>query len=277
MARNRVFGMGPVWLLAWLLAFLTVLHAQRQPGSVPLGQVVARTVEIDGISVPSGTTVLSGNVIQTRESPAGIHLKGRRVVQLAANSRAEAEADAAGGIKLTLQAGTLSMRTDTGEILTLPAEQVLYFAQEGDAPQPAPPDRDVVAVLDAPAQAGSNSITVNDASRIDASQPILLRRQNGEAGEVHYIRSIEGNVITLTAPLRVAFPPQSPVLQGETTRRVLAEAGGGQAPAGISGPAAKSRAGTIALISGIGAGAAGLIIYQATKSDEDTPASPSQP
>jgi len=211
MARIAALGSGLIWLLFLLQATAV---GQRQAASMPLGQVVAETVEVDGIPVPSGTTLLSGNVVQTRERPASIHLKGHRVIQLAANSKARAEARAGGSVKITLQEGTLSMRSDSGEAITLPAQRVLYFAQQGTTAPQEQSQRDVVAVLETPAEAGNSSITVNDASRIDASQPILIKRRDGDVGEIHYIRSIKGQVVALTAGLSSAFPRQSLVLQG---------------------------------------------------------------
>lgn len=281
MAKKAALGSGLIWLL---FAFQTTAFAQKQAVSTPLGQVVAETVEIDGMTVPSGTTLVSGNVIQTREGPASIHLTGHRVIRLGANSRARAEAGGDGAVRLTLQSGTVSMRSDSGEAITVPAERVLYFAQQptaspqqrssGDMP------RDVVAVLEVQSAVGTTSIMVNDASKIDASQPIQIRRRNADVGEVHYIKSIEGKLITLTAPLSSTFPRRSLVLQGESTRAVLTEPRAGTTQPGRAGrPNGGSRARTIGLVAGIGAGAAGLIIYQATKSssEPDRPASPSQP
>jgi len=277
MARNAALRCSLVWLLVVLQM---PASGQRQPRSIPLGQVVAETVEVDGIAVPSGTTLMSGNVIETRESPASIHLTGLRVIQLAANSKAKAEAGSGGAaVKITLQAGTLSMRSDSGEAITVPAERVLYFPQQGSKAGQTPSPRDVVAVLQIQAEAGNKSITVNDTSKIDASQPIVIKRSNADVGEVHYIRSIQGNVIALTAPLTATFPAQSLVLQGETTRAVLSEPPKTGQPQPGARPAGKSNARTIGLVAGIGgAAAAGLIIFAAGKSDTTSPpASPSQP
>jgi hypothetical protein len=270
-----------IWLslihAALLLSLMATGLGQGAPPSKPLGQVVSASAEIDGRVVPSGTTLMSGNVVQTRENTASLHLTGRPVIQLGLNSRAKAEATPAGAIKITVESGTLSMRTASGQAITVPATRLLYFPQQSGDAQQVPSEHDVIALLEVPAAAGSTSITVADASKIDASQPILIRRRGAELGELHYIRSIRDHVLTLTAPLSAQFPAQSEVLQGESTRALLTEPGvpARPQPGIVTRPGRRSNTPLIVLLSAAGAGAAAAVLLY--DGNESTSASPSRP
>jgi hypothetical protein len=270
-----------IWLSLIAVVLIVALTAtglgQSAPPSKPLGQVVSASAEVDGIVVPSGTTLLSGNVVQTRENVASVHLTGHPVIRLERNSRARAETTPAGAIKITVESGTLSMRTASGQAITVPANRLLYFPrQAGGAQGQVPSERDVIAVLEVPAAAGSTSITVNDTSKIDASQPIVIRRRGAEVGELHYITSISDRIVTLTAPLNSQFPANSQVLQGETTRDVLTAAGTvDRPPPATVTRGRRSNTPLIVLLSAAAAGGAtALILYDG---NESTSASPSRP
>ena len=105
-----------------------------------LGQVISDSVWMDGMSVPSGTTVLNKTVLETTQDPAFIHLGKDRVIQLHRNSSAYFEKTSSEAVRVNVLSGTLSYRSAVGELVTSPPESLIVF--QASAPPVAEPQEE---------------------------------------------------------------------------------------------------------------------------------------
>ena len=241
------------------------------PGSVlVLGQVISSDMTMDGLSVPSGTTLLDKTLLQTGSYPAAVHLGSGPVLELGESSSAYFERLPSGEVQVSVETGSLSF-VEAGEVVTLSADGEVTIPQQKGKPVAAQ-EQGVVAVLVENAATGIFTLQVDDVSRIDPSQPILVKSRDSETQEVHYIASIQGTTITLRTGLTSSFQAQDLIIQGDRAAAAAAAAGAPGAP-----PAAKrlSTAALVAIFAGAG-GAAGAIVYKLTEEDEAVP-SPTTP
>ncbi|MDA2932703.1 hypothetical protein MYX82_00005, partial [Acidobacteria bacterium AH-259-D05] len=183
-------------------------------GPVPvLGQVIAaNNVQMDGMSVPSGTTVLDKTVVRTTQDPASIHLTKGQLIQLHRNSSAYFEKTSSEVVRVSVRSGTLSYRSASGKVVTVPPESVIVFVQD-TVPGADPGQEGLRVVLVKRAEAGQDTIQVNDAARIDPNLAILLRSPDSETQEVHYVEAFDGNNVKLTAPLENTFEANTQLIQ----------------------------------------------------------------
>ncbi len=198
------------------------------PESSPvLGQVLSDTFSLDGLSLPSGSTLLTKTVLKTTMSPAVVHLSEGQTIELARNSSAYFERTEAGQIRVTVRSGLLAYRTGSGEIFTVPAGGELVFWQT-EGPAVSRLVRGVVAVLLEEADQGQTLLQVNDTQRINLQNSILIRSGDGEPQEmeVHYIQSVEQSEgehrVLVSAPLQKTFKPQSLIVQGDEVEKAIA-------------------------------------------------------
>ena len=208
--------------LILLIAFpgTTVFAA---PGSVlVLGQVISSDMTMDGLGVPSGTTLLDKTLLQTGSYPAAVHLGNGPVLELGESSSAYFERLPSGEVQVSVETGSLSF-VEAGEVVTLSADGEVTIPQQTGKPVAAQ-EQGVVAVLVENAATGTLTLQVDNASRIDASQPILVKSRDGETQAVHYVASIQGTGVTLRAGLTSSFQAQDLIIQGD---RAAAAAGAG--------------------------------------------------
>ena len=100
-------------------------------GPVPvLGQVVANTVNVDGLKMPSGTTVFDKTVVKTTQDPASVHLKNGQILQIHRNSSAYLEGQDTGEVQVAVRSGTVSYRAAGGEVVTAPPKSVIVIAAD---------------------------------------------------------------------------------------------------------------------------------------------------
>jgi len=89
------------------------------PGpSMVLGQVISQDMTMDGLDVPSGTTLLNETVLETGSYPAAIHLGNGPVLEMAESSRAFFETLPSGEVRVTVETGSLSF-FEGGEATTV--------------------------------------------------------------------------------------------------------------------------------------------------------------
>jgi hypothetical protein len=81
---------------------------------------VSADVEVDGIPVPSGATLLSPTQLKSNSGPAFVHLRIAKEVELTPSTIASFEALETGDVLLTVHAGTASYRAPNGEIIVVP-------------------------------------------------------------------------------------------------------------------------------------------------------------
>jgi len=198
------------------------------PESSPvLGQVLSDTFSLDGLPLPSGSTLLTDTVLKTTTSPAVVHLSEGQTIELARNSSAYFERTEAGQIRVAVRSGMLVYRTGSGEIFTVPAGGELVFSH-AQGPAVSRLTRGVVAVLLEEANQGQTLLQVNDTERINPQNSILIRSGDGEPQEmeVHYIQSVEQSEeehrVLVSAPLQKTFKPQSLIVQGDEVEKAIA-------------------------------------------------------
>lgn len=100
------------------------------PGVAPIvGQVVSAEAWLDGVAVPSGTTMLSPAEVRTGANPAILHLADGSVMALLPESAAELVVTASGRLELTVAAGTVAYADEGGQVVELgvPARAVWAF------------------------------------------------------------------------------------------------------------------------------------------------------
>jgi len=203
-------------LLFCLILLSTVSFVQSQVPVMQraIGQVVASGVLMDGVVVPSGTTLFSPSLLKTDSRPAVVRLATGEVVQLGANSVARFESGKNGEIAVAVNSGTVSFRVPGGAATSVISPASLSFPQRRTGAAVPEGPSGVAAVLLQAAGKGTVELVVNDASRFNPYARTMIRRMDGTVFEVHYIRSIKGNRIILKTPLGYEFEPEDTVLQG---------------------------------------------------------------
>lgn len=245
------------------VAFFALSYGVMAAPNPALGLVVAKSVSMDGVKVPSGTTVLARTLLRTGSDPAFVHLSQGQVLQLDRNSSAYFESGESGETRVTVRSGTAAFQPAGAGLLRVAPESVILFPLSGPAVSTAQETTTVVLVQSA--EPGQATIIVNDARLMDPKNPILLKSPDGQVQEIHYIESFEGNNVTLSAPLQNSFPANTSLIQNREAVTVASSAGvavvgaaaGVSAGTALAGAAAGAAAGlSTAAVVGIVAGAA---------------------
>jgi hypothetical protein len=98
--------------------------AFSEPAAPILGQVVATEMTMDGIAVPSGTTLLGDTTLNTGSFPASIHLGSGPVLELDQSSSAYFEKLDDGAVRISIGMGSMSFLGET-EVMTVAANEAL--------------------------------------------------------------------------------------------------------------------------------------------------------
>ena len=98
-----------------------------------LGQVIGPNMTMDGISVPSGTTLLNETMLKTGSSVAAVHLAIGAVLQLGESSSAYFKELTSGEVRVSVETGSLSFREE-GEVVTLAADGEVTIPQQTGKP-----------------------------------------------------------------------------------------------------------------------------------------------
>lgn len=127
MINKGFFGlMGPFLAPAGAL----VLCASPGVAAVAIGQTATVGAKVDGVQVPSGTTLLSPSRVETGVTPAIVHLSNGRV--LAFSEETEAMVESVGGdVRLDVRAGNVAYTDGSGEVAFLTASNSMVLDQEG--------------------------------------------------------------------------------------------------------------------------------------------------
>lgn len=254
--------------LAFCLSTLTLTSLLSLPPSARiLGLIISPEVEVDGVKVPSGTTLLDEALVESGADPAVIHLNAGGVVQLDRNSSASFERTPAGDIEIAVESGTITLST-AGGVWTIDSKHFVVVPEKEQG-KPVALNGSVVAVLTGPAAAGDRQLQVNDASKIDPAFPILVTSRTGGAQEMHEIRGTEGHTLQLVRTLENSFESLALISQGDE-----AAAAGEATPSAASGGQVDWQ--TIGIVAGAAAGGTAIII-PAVKKDEEASPSPIRP
>lgn len=112
------------------LAGAIVLCASPGAAASAIGQTATAGAKVDGVEVPSGTTLLSPSRVETGTSPAVVHLSNGRV--LAFSEKTDAMVERVGGdVRLDVRSGNVAYTDGSGEVAFLSASNSLVLDQEG--------------------------------------------------------------------------------------------------------------------------------------------------
>jgi len=128
MSTNKGFLHTLIVPVAVIMAI--VVSVQPVVAAVAVGQTASARARVDGVSVPSGTTLLSPAVVETGDTGAVLHLTNGEVVALAPQSTAVV-ASVDDGIRIAVEEGHLAYTSNTGEMETLSSTETILVAQQG--------------------------------------------------------------------------------------------------------------------------------------------------
>ena len=128
MSTNKGFLQKSIVPIA--VAMAIVVPVQPVVAAVAVGQTASADARVDGVSVPSGTTLLSPAVVETGDLGAVLHLTNGEVVALAPRSTAVV-ASVDDGIRIAVEEGHLAYTADSGEMETLSSTETILIAQQG--------------------------------------------------------------------------------------------------------------------------------------------------
>ena len=116
-----------------MVAALMVVPVPAAPAGpvTALGQIATAGARLDGVAVPSGTTLLSPSLVETGATPAILHLRNGQVLALAAESAARLEGLASGAVRVVVKAGRISMVEPSGGAMTLAENSIVALSAEG--------------------------------------------------------------------------------------------------------------------------------------------------
>ena len=124
------------------VVFFVASHGLAASPVSALGQVLAKSVLVDGIQVSTGTTVLNNTLLKTIQNPAVVHLQNGHSLQLNSNSSAFLESQELGGVLVTVREGTMSYSSTAGLETAIPESSVVFpagaFPAAAAAPQTTP-------------------------------------------------------------------------------------------------------------------------------------------
>ena len=120
------------------VVFFVASHGLAASPVSALGQVLAKSVLVDGIQVSTGTTVLNNTLLKTIQNPAVVHLQNGHSLQLNSNSSAFLESQELGGVLVTVREGTMSYSSTAGLETAIPESSVVFPAGALPAAAAAP-------------------------------------------------------------------------------------------------------------------------------------------
>ena len=112
------------------LGVVILVPVQPVLAAVAVGQTASADTRVDGIRVPSGTTLLSPAVVESGDGGAVIHLSHGEVIAMAPQTIAVV-ARAENGIRLAVQQGNVAYTDNAGAVATLSSTETVLVSQEG--------------------------------------------------------------------------------------------------------------------------------------------------
>ncbi len=117
-------------VLPLILALVSPLFPPAN-AAVAVGQTASAGTRVDGLQVPSGTTLLSPALVETGAKGAVIHLSNGQVVALSEEASALVESLEVGAIQVSMQAGKMAYTDQTGELTTVASNNLVVLDQAG--------------------------------------------------------------------------------------------------------------------------------------------------
>jgi len=128
MSTSREFLQRLIAPIAVVMAIVTPV--QPILATVTVGQTASADARVDGIRVPSGTTLISPAVVETGDKAAVLHLSNGEVVAVAPNSTAVLASEDS-GIRLAVERGNVAYTNNAGALETLSTTETILVAQQG--------------------------------------------------------------------------------------------------------------------------------------------------
>jgi len=128
MSTSKGFLQNLLALVAVVMAI--VMPVQPALAAVTVGQTASADARVDGIRVPSGTTLISPAVVETGDKAAVLHLSNGEVVAVAPHSTAVL-ASQDRGIQLAVERGNVAYTNNDGALETLSTTETILVAQQG--------------------------------------------------------------------------------------------------------------------------------------------------
>ena len=128
MSTSKGFLQNLLALVAVVMAI--VMPVQPALAAVTVGQTASADARVDGIRVPSGTTLISPAVVETGDKAAVLHLSNGEVVAVAPYSTAVL-ASVDSGIQLAVERGNVAYTNNDGALETISTTETILVAQQG--------------------------------------------------------------------------------------------------------------------------------------------------
>ncbi len=129
---RRIVGLACA-LLATVMPSRLVADESAAQGGWGLGQVVTEGVEVEGILVPPGSTLLDDSLLRSGERPATLHLRGGQVLRLASHSSAHFAQATAGGVRMDVRSGSAVVRGTESKPVTVSEDMIAVLARDGSS------------------------------------------------------------------------------------------------------------------------------------------------
>ncbi len=184
------------------------------PATPVLGQLLAQGAQVDGVSVPEGTTLLNGSQVSTGDFTTSVHLINGQVVELGTHSSAVFRRIASGEIEVTVGSGSLRFRGEDGNLRVAGPSDRVQFAQRRAGQPIYENQQGVVGVLAERAARGQRQLVLEDAAKVEPTGQAVIKAYGGDRQElVCNIEQIRDREVTLTEDLRFSYQPRDLVLQ----------------------------------------------------------------
>lgn len=129
-------GLLPNLIVPIALAMAILVPVQAVLAAITVGQTASADARVDGIVVPSGTTLISPATVEAGANGAVIHLSNGEVIAMAPQSAAVV-AQVDDGIQLAVQKGNVAYTDSAGEMETMSRTETVLVAQQGEIQQGA--------------------------------------------------------------------------------------------------------------------------------------------
>ncbi|MGH9464106.1 MAG: hypothetical protein ACRD0X_00565 [Thermoanaerobaculia bacterium] len=121
------------WWFAMGIVVVAAGAALGAPTPVVLGHVMGAALEVDGVSVPSGATLVAPASLATGPTRAVVYLANETTVQLAEHSSVAFDAAPDGRIAIAVAAGSVSVGSPGGTMASYGAAAALMLDENGQA------------------------------------------------------------------------------------------------------------------------------------------------
>ena len=121
--RTSLLALTPAFI-----AILTMLAPVAALAGDAVGQITSIGVRLDGVKVPSGTTMMSPALVTTGDQPAVVHLSNGQVVNLGPETTAHVTAMENGLLDLSIDEGSAAYLSRGGELITLSSLGTAIFS-----------------------------------------------------------------------------------------------------------------------------------------------------